>query len=228
MGNNILKLVIKDFRANTGYLLLLFAILISISVGFNLSIITEGKVESEVYLLVILISTTMATKLFIITETEVSADKLIAGLPVNRMQMVLARYLSSIMMIFLALMVHWSIVHLVSNEVVRSENGILYRPDMWIVMGLLLTLSDAFSFPFHFVFGAIKGGLMYGFALIAFIILTILTITLINNNDAWKALFLKITQQPTGLIFTELIALYLLILGSSMLISMNAYKNKDL
>ncbi len=224
----MLKLVIKDFRANQGYLLLLFAILILIGMGYSMAIKAESDIEPEIYVLVIILSATVASKLFILTEVEAGADKLIAGLPVNRKQMVLARYLSSVLMIILTLIVHCTIIYLTSDEAMRHENQFMYRPEIWIVSGLLLMVSDAFSFPFHFAFGAIKGAVMYGFTLISFMILTILIISMTNSNVAWREFFLKISQQSVGLIFGELAFIFLLILGSSILISINAFKNKDL
>ena len=99
---------------------------------------------------------------------------------------------------------------------------------MWMASALILIASDAFSFPFYFRFGAIKGALIYGATLITCMILTILVISVLNPGALLHNLYLRIVQQPAWVIVTELTTLFLLILGSSILISINAYKNKDL
>lgn len=224
----MLKLVVKDFRANESYLLLSLAMMIAIGVGYQMAMKMGSDLEPEIYVLVVILSTMVASKLLILTEAEAGADKLVAGLPVNRKQMVLARYLSLVLIIGMALLVHWGTIQLSADDAMRQEHPFIFRPELWIVLWFLLIVSDAFSFPFHFLFGAVKGALMYGLTLITFMLLTILTITLINSNVAWSHLFLRVSQQPIGLIMAELVAIFFVILGGSVFLSINAFKNKDL
>ncbi|MEO9869688.1 ABC-2 transporter permease [Ekhidna sp.] len=224
----MLKLVIKDFRANRTYLLLLFIVLAAISFGFNLAIIAESEVEAELFPLVVILSAMVASKLFILAEAEVSADKLFAGFPVTRKEMVLAKYISSGLLILMALSIHLLVIRISSTEALRSENSFIYQPEMWIISGLILIISDAFSFPFYFRYGIAKGAMMYGVVLITFMMLTVLVLNMLNPGDLLHALFLRVTDQPAWAIFAELVALFLLILSSSILISISVFKTKDL
>lgn len=222
------KLVIKDFRAHLGYLVFLFAFIASISMGFNIAIKSGNDIETELQILTVILSAMVASKLFILTEVENGTDKLFLGFPVARKQMVLAKYMSSILMILITMSVYLITVYLISDETQRHENEILYRPAVWIVSALILIVSDFFSFPFYFGFGPVKGALIYGFTLIAFMILTVLVINLLNPGMLLHQFYLLISQQPAGLILVELVVLFLLIAGGSILISIRTFNHKDL
>lgn len=224
----LIKLILKDFRVNTIYLTLLFVVLAAISFGFNMAIISESNVESELYVLAVILSAMVSSKLFLLTEAEVNADRLIAGFPVTRNQIVAAKYLSSALLIFISLIIHMLVIRISSTEVLRSENAFMYQSEMWIISGLLLILSDAFSYPFYFRYGIVKGALMYGLTLITLMIVTVFILNMFNPADALHNLVIRITAQSPYLLFTELLMLFVLIVGGSISISINVFKNKDL
>ncbi|MEP1032485.1 ABC-2 transporter permease [Ekhidna sp.] len=224
----MLKLVIKDFRANTMYLLLLLVVIAGISVGFNFSIISELDIETELYVVAVILSTTVASKVFAISDNESNADLFFAGLPVNRKQMVIAKYISSAMLVLITLGVHYLAILLSSNETLRMEHAFMYQPPIWILTFLLLTFSDAFSFPFFVRFGLAKGAMAYGTFLLTLMIVTVLTINMLNPSDLLYEWFIILTNQHPIALISELAIFGCLILGSSMIISINAFKHKDL
>ncbi|MFK7953102.1 MAG: ABC-2 transporter permease [Ekhidna sp.] len=224
----MLKLVIKDFRANTMYFLLLLIVIAGISVGFNISIITELDVEAELYVVAVILSTTVASKVFALSDNEANADLFFAGLPVNRKQIVVGKYISSAMLVLVTLGIHFLAITLSSNEALRLEHTFMYQPPMWIFTFLLLTFSDAFSFPFFFRFGMAKGAMVYGIFLLTLMILSVLTINMLNPADLLYEWFITLTSQHPIELISELAIFGCLVLGSSIFISINVFKHKDL
>lgn len=224
----LLKLIIKDFRVNSIYLALLFVVLAAISFGYNMAIISESNVESELYVLAVILSAMVSSKLFLLTEAEVNADRLIAGFPVTRKQIVLAKYMSSGLLILISLIVHMLVIRISSTEVLRSENAFMYQSEMWIISGIILILSDAFSYPFYFRFGIIKGAIIYGLTLITLMVVTVVILNSFNPVNSLHKLIVRITAQSPYLLFIELAMLFVMLVGGSISISTNAFKNKDL
>ncbi len=224
----MIRLVIKDFKANSMYLLLLFVVIAGISFGFNISIIKELDIETELYVIAVILSTTVASKVFAISDNEANADLFFAALPVNRRQMVMAKYISSSMLILITLGVHYLAISLSSNEALRLEHAFMYQLPIWIFSFLLLILSDAFSFPFFFRFGLAKGAMAYGTFLLTLMIVSILTINMLNPSDLLYEWFIILTNQHPIALITELAIFGCLILGSSIIISINVFKHKDL
>lgn len=224
----MLKLVIKDFQVSRIYLLLLIAVLAIISVGYTQALGNGEKVESELYVIVVLLSAMISSKLFLLQEAESNSETLIAGLPLTRKQIVIGRYLSSFLMVVLVLVVHLISIQLGSTGTLRNENHIMYRPEMWIISGMALMLADALAFPFYFKFGLGKGALMYGATMIFLFFLTVFTIGQYDRSKWFQEFVKAVFSQPKVLLTIELIILFLLILWSSISISINVYKNKDL
>ncbi|MEP0986503.1 ABC-2 transporter permease [Ekhidna sp.] len=224
----MLKLVIKDLRANTMYLLLLFVVIAGISAGFNIAIKAKVDIEVELYVLAVILSTMIASKVFTISDNESNADLFFAGLPVNRKQIVLGKYLSSAMLVLVTLGVHFLAITLSSNEALRAAHHFMYQPPLWIFSFIILTFSDAFSFPFFFRFGIAKGAIVYGFCLLVLMIVTVLTVNMLNPTDLLYQVYLTLINQHPIALIVELAVFGFLILGGSIIISIHVFKHKDL
>ncbi len=224
----MLKLVIKDFQVSRIYLLLLIAVLALISIGYTRALGSGEKVESELYVIVVLLSAMISSKLFLLQEAESNSETLIAGLPHTRKQIVIGRYVSSFLMILVVLGVHLIAIQISSTDALRNENYIMYHPEMWIISGLALMLADAIAFPYYFKFGLGQGALMYGATMIFLFFLTVFTLGRYDRSIWFREFMQAVFEQPKVLLTIELIILFLLVLWSSLSISINVYKNKDL
>jgi len=224
----MLSLIIKDFRAQKQYLLLLFIMIAGISAGFNIAQRVEADIEVELYILTVVLSTLIASKLFTLFDYQANAELFFAALPVTRKQMVIAAYSSSAVLAIVTLGVHFLAIVLSSTELLRAEHTFMYEAPMWIFAFVALVLTDAFSFPFSFKYGLAKGSFVYGCFFITLIITAIVTINTLNPTGflyTWVTAFLK--QSPVMLI-SQLTVFGIIILGISIFISIHTYQGKDL
>ncbi len=224
----MLSLIIKDFRAQKQYLLLLFIMIAGFSAGFNIAQRVEADIEVELYILAVVLSTLFASKLFTLFDFQANAALFFAALPVTRKQMVIAAYSSSALLAVVTLSVHYIAVVLSSTELLRAEHSFMYEAPMWIFAFVIMVLTDAFSFPFSFKYGLVKGSFFYGCFFITLIITAIITINTLNPAGliySWFNAFLK--QSPVWII-SQLIVFGIIILGTSIFISMRTYQGKDL
>ena len=128
----------------------------------------------------------------------------------------------------MAVMVHLLVIHLSATSELLEEAAFLFRPEMWIITPLLLLLSDAFSYPFYFRFGFVKGAIIYGFVLISLMILTVITIRFWIPEELGQQIVGWISGLQPWLAYAGLIAIICLIQGSSVLVSIEFYKRQDL
>lgn len=222
------KIFVKDIRVNREYLLLLLIVLAGISFGFCQGVVADIGLEVEAYVLAVFLSSLIASKLFVIVDETTNVEQLFASLPVTRVQLVVSKYLSSFLHMALAMVVHLTVIHLSMTEELLTEAAFIYRPEFWIITSILLILSDAFTYPFYFRYGFVKGAIIYGFALISFMILTVITINILGRKELVQNFIRWVSSLEPWVVYASLVITILTILGSSLLISINIYKKQDL
>lgn len=224
----MLLLIIKDFRAQKLYLMLLFIVITGMSAGFNITQRMETDIEMELYIFAVVLSTIIASKLFMLIDYQTNAELFFGALPVNRKKMVMSSYGSSALLALLILGVHYLAVIISSTEDLRTAYAFMYEAPMWIFAFVLLVLTDAFSFPFSFKYGLVKGTFVYGCFLITLIITAIVTINTLNPSGLLYSWFTAFFRQSPVILISQLTVFGIIILGVSIFISIRTYQGRDL
>lgn len=218
------KLFIKDIRVNREYLGLMLSLLAAISFGFSLDIVPDV----EIYVLVVILSSLITSKLFLIMDETTQTVSFFASLPITRAQLVLSRYLSSFLCMMIALAVHLVVIHLSASTELQEEAAFLFRPGLWIITPVLLILSDAFSFPFFFRYGFVRGAFFYGLTLIMLMIFTVMAIRFYVPQGFAQHIIHWVSERPFWLIVAAFLTIVSMILGGSVLISIHTFKRQDI
>ncbi|MCK5402215.1 MAG: ABC-2 transporter permease [Flavobacteriaceae bacterium] len=231
----MLQLIIKDFRANWMYQLFSLVILFSTSTLFIYLMLKEnGNADPElvIYFMVVMLSSSIVSLLFMKIDEVHHTDEIFASLPVTRSQIVLAKYSTSFIQISLALVAHFLGAQFgayMEGSMNYPELEIIYKPMLWLSILIALLFFKSYAYPLYFKFGLTKGAVIH--SVIQFCFFAIFVTIMINYNNAWAdfqhGLKWVVNQNKLEVlaIFT---AFFLLIMGGSMVLSTNFFKNKDI
>ena len=231
----MLQLILKDFRANWMYQLFSLVILFSISTLFIYLMLKEnGNADPElvIYFMVVMLSSSIVSLLFMKIDEVHHTDEIFASLPVTRSQIVLAKYSTSFIQISLALVAHFlgaKFGAYMEGSMNYPELEIIYKPMLWLSILIALLFLKSYAYPLYFKFGLTKGAVIH--SVIQFCFFAIFVTIMINYNNAWAdfqhGLKWVVNQNKLEVlaIFT---AFFLLIMGGSMVLSTNFFKNKDI
>jgi hypothetical protein len=229
----MLQLILKDFRANWLYQLFSLAILFCISMLFIYHMIEEnGSADPElfIYFMVVMLSSSAVSLVCMLIDELYQIDELFISLPVTRKQIVLAKYLSSIVQLALALVVHFlgaQVVIYFHGGLGNSELEIIYNPMVWIAVFMILLLFKCYSYPLYFKFGLMRGIAIH--SLFQFILFVTFVVIMVNRNSSWN-IFQEgingILNQNRWILLTLVIAFFLLIMKGSLALSINNLKKK--
>ena len=230
----MLKLILKDFRANWKYENSLLILMLTLGFLYMLLILFKN-VEIELYVMIIFISCIAFPKLFLILDELAGVTETIVSLPVSRRQIVKARYYSFIIQLSLTLFAHYIAIQLSYMLLSAQSNdafNLLFDIRMWMVIGIVALLMECFAYPFYFKFGLWKG--MITVAVIQFLMIVFLIFISRFFGDVVNTLVLIettttfIAQQEQWVTLIAFISFIALAFKLSMAISNMAYKNKDL
>lgn len=185
------KLVIKDFQANKTYTLLGLALVFVLTAVLMVSaMLNDGGGESasqynsvmtRMYSLIIVLVIRMTSFLYLKIDDMYSIDGTIASLPVTRKDVVYSRYVSSGILLVLAIIIQLLvtlIVELVFGARGDSALSFIHEPAPWFFVLLLFLFFNSLSFPFYFRFGTRLGVLI---VVIAQFLVVVLVFTVLNN-----------------------------------------------
>ncbi len=231
----MLQLILKDFRANWLYQLFSLVILFSISTLFiYLMLEGNGSADPElvIYFMVVMLSSSFVSLLFMKVDEIYHTDEIFVSLPVTRNQIVLAKYASSFFQVLLALIFHFFGTQLgayLQENLGHPELEITYSPILWSSILIALLLFKSYAYPLYFKFGLTKGAAIH--SVIQFFFFVIFVTLMINYNNAWADFqhSLKwLVNQNRLEVLAVFTAFFLLIMGGSMVLSTNFFKNKDI
>ena len=229
------QLILKDFRANWQYLLMSFCVLFTISTLFIYSMLEyQGRADPDLilYFLQVMMTSIFFSLLFFKVDEMYNTNEIFVSLPVSRSQIVKARYVNTVVYVFIAIIIHFAgsqfgiFIH---NGSQNSELILLYNPSLWGFVFLSALIIGAYSMPFYFKFGINKGVLVV--FVIHFLFVVFVITLIINMNGLWsdvqKALMSIIKISNTILIYSY-ISIVMLVVLISTLISVKIYKNKEI
>lgn len=245
---NIPQLIAKDLRANWLFQFSSLLVLFIVSAGFmylalgegggsdvdSLSV-TEASMAVLIYGMFIIPTTLLVALIFLILDEIYQTQSLLASLPVTRGQMVIARYTTSFLQIFLALALHFIAIlpgAYLNGGTNHPALTILNHPLVWVLLAVTLFLFLSFFYPFYFKFGMRKGMIRMILAIMGVILLAI---------KAWQMMYASIPVQQTIQAIAEwvqgqngvvivlgLLGFFALLVGGSIKLSMIFYKNREI
>jgi len=184
----------------------------------------------------------LTSLIFILVDTTAKTDTTYAGFPIERAEIVLARYASSFMLtiysLSLVVFTIW-VLSAISNESDKAFAILLsIRGVIGIFVFLILIIS--FSYPFIFKFGTSKGTVIY-LSVMMFIGLLEPLISFLNKalsgiividlsvfKTAFESTIKFVRLLPTTEIYLLLFSLLLVTVFTSILLSIRFYSKRDL
>lgn len=232
----IFKLILKDFRASWRY------VLISISAAYLLLMVVltmmlddGGSIFAGVYMIVVLMSCMSLSLLFIKVDDVFNANQIYASLPVHRSAIVIARYITSIFLIILGLLVAilaFSPAQYFQQSFNDPVLQYIYQPEIWIALFVALIILVSFTFPFYFRFGLGRGIVALIIFQFSVLILGYAAYQLDPFNlfitNGMNHLVAFISNQTDLLLLMEGLILTLLFLTGSIWLSCTFYNHLDL
>ena len=241
----MLKLIKKDFLVG-GLVLIGTSIIIPFLTFISLMAMMDdfGGIVLGFFTFLILFICTTASLLFIFVDSTSNTEMTFASLPIERKIIVAAKYYSSLILTILNFGLVVITVWFVSSFSADPESDkafqvLLSLPGIISMLMLLLTIQ-IFIFPFIFKFGSGKG---VQTALIAIILLTMMDtiVRFIANGiigyfkvdfsfiiDLFNSSILFINQLSSIELYSFLLAVFLIIISVSLLLSQKFYSLRDL
>ncbi len=229
---NILKLVLKDFRANWAYQLDSMVLLFALSTLFiYIMLLENAQLDPEVviYFMMMLMSTSIVSLLFMKMDELYKMDELFVSLPVTRTEIVIGKYLSSIIQVLLALPVHFMGVQLgfyFHGSLKNPELAFIYNPLLWIAMGSVILLFKSYAYPFYFKFGLSIGVAIHSVIQFLLLVLFILSSQLFNLQLIINKVVERVSTHNGYLVFAILAMALIVLMSLSIALSSKIYKNK--
>ncbi|MBV6645778.1 MAG: ABC-2 transporter permease [Cyclobacteriaceae bacterium] len=229
-------LILKDFRANWLFQLislLMITGLCLLTIGGMLD--DGGQILIVIYLAIVISACSLTSLVFIKSDEYHGTESVFVSLPVARKQIVVARYITSLIQILLVLTCCYLATKFGSVLQERYNDPVLkvlYLPVVWAALLVFSLLLKSFSYPAYF-----KYGLERGMAILAAIHFGILTLGVLIHwmfgkssiQIAYIQYFLEWLSQQNGLIIIGSVStLALLCWVTSLKLSCKFYKTRDL
>ncbi len=176
----ILKLIVKDFRANAAYTISSLVILFMVSAVFiSLFIIENGRADPELafYFVIVVFSSSIVSLLYIKVDELYGMEKVFFSMPIAKKQIVIGKYGSTLTHIVFALLIHFlgtQIAAIINRVPDYPHLGITRYPMFWFWLLLIIICFKSFAYPFFFKFGLARGSLVYGLIQFTLIVLMVL------------------------------------------------------
>ncbi len=229
---NILKLIRKDFRAHWAYQLDSMLLLFALSTLFIYIMLQgNGKADPElvIYFLVMLLSTSIVSLLFMKMDELYKMDEIFVSLPVTRTEIVIAKYISSVIQVLLALPVHFLGVQLgayFNGSLGNPELEIIYNPLLWFAMGAILLFFKTYAYPLYFKFGLTIGAGIHTVIQFLLLVILILSFQLFNLQLLIEQIINWVSVKNGYLVFAVLLVAFISVMSLSVTLSSKIYKNK--
>lgn len=244
---NISQLIAKDLRANWLFQFSSLLVLFLVSIGFMYLALGEGNNQADslslvqasmavlIYGMFIIPTTLLVALTFLILDEMYQTQSLLASLPVTRGQMVIARYATSFLQIFLALALHFIALlpgAYLNGGAHHPALAVLSHPLVWVLLAVALFLFLSFFYPFYFKFGMRKGMIRMTLALMCVILLAIKAWQIMDTSIEVQQTIQAIVEWGQGqngvVIVLGLLGCFLLLVGGSVKLSMVFYKNREI
>ena len=231
---NVIKLILKDFKAHWRYWLDGLVLLFVISTLFiYMMLLQNAKFDPEVlfYFMVMLLSTSVVSLLFMKLDELSKVDEIFVSLPITKTEIIIAKYISSIVLVMLALPVHFLGVQL--GVYFYGGQGlpdveITYNPLLWLSMGAVLLFFKSYAYPLYFKFGLSIGVAIQSAIQFLLIILLILSINVFNFQIPFNNLIEWVFSQNGYLVFAVIACALMALISLSITLSSKLYKNKEI
>lgn len=244
---NIPQLIAKDLRANWLFQFSSLLVLFLVSIGFMYLALGEGNNQADslslvqasmavlIYGMFIIPTTLLVALIFLILDEMYQTQSLLASLPVTRGQMVIARYATSFLQIFLALALHFIALlpgAYLNGGAHHPALAVLSHPLVWVLLAVALFLFLSFFYPFYFKFGMRKGMIRMILAFMCVILLAIKGWQIMDTSIEVQQTIQAIVEWGQGqngvVIVLGLLGCFLLLVGGSVKLSMVFYKNREI
>ena len=246
---NLPQLIAKDLRANWLFQFSSLLVLFLVSTGFMYLALGEGGGHSQadslsvvqasmavlIYGMFIIPTTLLVALIFLILDEMYQTQGLLASLPVTRGQMVIARYATSFLQIFLALALHFTAIlpgAYLNGGTHHPALAILNHPMVWMLLAIALFLFLSFFYPFYFKFGMRKGMIRMMLTIMCVILLAIKAWQMMGESMQVKQVIQAIAewgQSQNGIVIVSgLLGCFVLLVGGSVKLSMIFYKNREI
>jgi ABC-2 type transport system permease protein len=229
---NILKLIVKDFRAHWLYQLYSMVLLFTLSTIFIYIMLQEnGKTDPElvIYFLLVLPTTSMASLLFMKMDELDKTDEVYVSLPVTKTEIVIAKYLSSFLLVLLAMPGHF--LGIQSGAYLHDSLGspqleIIYNPLLWLIIVAVLLFFKSYAYPLYFRFGLTVGAVIHTIIQFLLLVIFILSFQFFNLQPMIEQL-LKWGSDQNGYLLATVLAVALVTLTiSSITLSSKFFKTR--
>lgn len=230
----MLQLIIKDFRANGVYQLLSLLILFIISTVFILLVLEASDgIEPELvlYTIIVALSSSSVSLLFFFQDEVFKTDEIFVSLPVTRREVVLAKYATSILQLFVALFVHFlglQLGVLIHGGSSNPDLDIITSPIYWLSIPIVLLLFKSYAYPLYFKFGLAIGALIHTIIQFLLIVIVILSAKIFNFFELMDRTLNWVSSQNGYAIILVLGSCFLIIMSASMILSIKLFKNKEI
>jgi len=231
----MLRLVIKDFRANWKYVALGLGVLFALSSSFMYTALKAPfSVDPDllIYFLLVIVSSVVFTLLFLMIEQLYNTNIIFASLPISRRQFVVQRYVATYLQLLLGFGFHFIGLQIgiyFSEGIDQVVEDQVYNPRVWLLVLLFVMSVKAFSMPFYFKHGLRKGiliiGLVQCFSCIAFVYIMM---SYTQIWDALQRLIFTVISFNSQVTIPICIGVTVLFLWISTQVSILIYKSKDL
>ena len=231
---NILKLITKDFRAHWLYQLYSMVLLFTLSTIFIYIMFQEnGKTDPELvlYFLLVLPTTSIASLLFMKMDELDKTDEVFVSLPVTKTEIIIAKYLSSFLLVLLALPAYF--LGIQSGAYFHDNLGspqleIIYNPLLWSMMVALLLFFKCYAYPLYFRYGLTIGTGIHTIIQFLLLVIFILSFQFFNLQPMIEQLLKWGSDQNRYLLATVLVVALVILIISSITLSSKFFKTRAL
>ena len=235
------KLVKKEYHANFKFQVLglvlvaftstLFAMLWLNEVASSEPVEMYFDLATGFYAMVVLVSTRINSLMFFMIDEVNDSEAVFASLPVKRGQIVLAKYLSSLGQLVLAISVHLITMLVVTHFMLGLDHPALEfitAPELWIMLVIIIVLLNSFAIPFYLQYGLQNGLFLVLVSQFILIVISFWIYKFFELEDPIQDWLNWVGTNSSVAILGTITLFCFAIISISLKISLKIYNNKEL
>ncbi len=238
------NLILKDFRALFGYQLAMGGAIFLITLLTLVLLLDDGRqVIGPVFVGIAFVLCAASGLLFLRTDDAFKTDQIFASLPVNRAEIVVARYVTAFAQMAVGVLLVVAAIPLAEFMQENFGDPVLtvFRSGPGMVLlfiGLMLSTSTLLPFVFKFGFNAgVVAASLTQLGLLALVVAANAVLSAMAGNGTFDPAVIQrilegalnwLKTAPNELVLTILFAAFVIIISASLGLSVAFYQRKDI